>query len=195
MFRRFLVLGVVIGAIVAAAGVGARGTSAAPLPVSSPGGPYSGIAGIPIQFNGSGSTGINLSFAWNFGDGTVGYGVIVGHTYSVPGVYALSLTVTDVYGFSSTATTSVTVNGAVVTSVAPASCFLTTAGFVCGNGVVVAGSSCLFGTVAFPFCFGPQAVLAAPVFVDPPVVPVVVNTNINCPLPTWNQTCKLLNSK
>src|SRR5512140_3506166 len=67
-------------------------------PVANAGGPYSGGTGLPIQFNGSGSSdpdGNNLTYAWNFGDGGTGTGVSPTHTYAFAGNYIVSLTVTD----------------------------------------------------------------------------------------------------
>ena len=68
-------------------------------PVSNPGGPYSGVTGVPVALNGSASSdpdaGQTLSFAWNFGDGSLGTGATPSHTYTSPGTYIVSLTVTD----------------------------------------------------------------------------------------------------
>jgi len=68
-------------------------------PVANPGGPYSGVTGVPVALNGSGSSdpdaGQTLSFAWNFGDGSLGTGATPSHTYTSPGTYIVSLTVTD----------------------------------------------------------------------------------------------------
>ena len=67
-------------------------------PVANAGGPYSGGTGLPIQFDGSASSdpdGNNLTYAWNFGDGSTGTGVSPTHTYSFAGNYIASLTVTD----------------------------------------------------------------------------------------------------
>ncbi len=49
----------------------------ATLPVSAPGGPYAGVAGAPVAFDGSGSTdprALPLTYAWDFGDGETGSG-------------------------------------------------------------------------------------------------------------------------
>jgi len=66
----------------------------------------------PVLFDGSGSTGVLVSYAWTFGDGTNGTGVRPSHIYSVAGTYNVSLTVTDDRGTQATsATTPVTVLG------------------------------------------------------------------------------------
>ncbi len=78
-------------------------------PSADPNGPYTGTAGVPVQFDGSGSTdpeGAPLSYAWNFGDGTSGSGATPAHSYNAGGLYTVSLTVTDAAGLSNTATTS-----------------------------------------------------------------------------------------
>ena len=49
----------------------------------------------PVQFDGSASTGVLVSYAWTFGDGTAGTGVRPAHIYSVAGTYNVQLTVTD----------------------------------------------------------------------------------------------------
>jgi hypothetical protein len=67
-------------------------------PVCAAGGPYSGSAGEPIQFDGSGSydpDGEISSYAWDFGDGQSGSGVAPTHTYVEDGAYTVTLCVTD----------------------------------------------------------------------------------------------------
>jgi parallel beta-helix repeat protein len=49
------------------------------------------------------------NYTWNFGDGTIGYGVSVGHNYSTAGTYAVILTVTDDDGDKDTTYTTVIV--------------------------------------------------------------------------------------
>ncbi len=65
------------------------------------GGPYSGLEGSPIQFDGSGTTSIcpvGLVYVWNFSDGGIAFGVQPVHTFQGPGTYSGQLTVTDVTG-------------------------------------------------------------------------------------------------
>ena len=67
-------------------------------PVSIPNGPYSGIAGSQILFNGSNSYDIDgyiVNYTWNFGDGSFGYGATCYHTYTNAGNYTVNLTVRD----------------------------------------------------------------------------------------------------
>lgn len=68
-------------------------------PTSHAGGPYTGSIGVPIQFNGSGSTDPNgkpLTYLWYFGDGSQpGTGVNPTHTYSAAGTYEVVLWVNN----------------------------------------------------------------------------------------------------
>jgi uncharacterized protein (TIGR03437 family) len=72
-----------------------------------------GIAPVSIDFDGTGSTdpaGSSLTFTWLFSDGsTAGTGPKVSRAFANPGVYPVSLTVTNASGKSSTAATTVTV--------------------------------------------------------------------------------------
>ncbi len=78
-------------------------TITAPLPVNHPpvanaGGPYNGIAGQAVAFNGSSSTdsdGNLLTYVWNFGDQTSGTGSTPAHAYSTAGTFHVTLTVSD----------------------------------------------------------------------------------------------------
>jgi hypothetical protein len=108
MLRRWLVLGAFLLALMGFGTAVPRAGAAAP-PIANADGPYVGVAGVPIQFTGVGSSGANLSFFWNFGDGTTGTGVTVRHTYAMPGVYTVTLTVQDGVGQTSIATTTATV--------------------------------------------------------------------------------------
>ncbi|HEX7078529.1 MAG TPA: PKD domain-containing protein [Candidatus Eisenbacteria bacterium] len=67
-------------------------------PVAIPGGPYAGVAGQDILFDGSRSydaDGHEIGYAWRFGDGTAGTGAQVRHKYGAGGVYTVTLTVSD----------------------------------------------------------------------------------------------------
>jgi hypothetical protein len=67
-------------------------------PVSHPGGPYAGVARIPLELDGSGSSdpdGDALRYAWDFGDGKTGSGAKPQHTYDAAGDYRVKLTVSD----------------------------------------------------------------------------------------------------
>ena len=58
------------------------------VPTARPGGPYTGLRGVAVAFNGGTSSdpdGDPLTYAWTFGDGTTGTGQIPTHAYSTPG--------------------------------------------------------------------------------------------------------------
>lgn len=81
-------------------------------PVADPDGPYSGIIGVPLTFDGSGSydtDGTIVSYDWDFGDSGTGAGVTPTHTYASAGVYTVTLTVTDDAGATDTATSTATI--------------------------------------------------------------------------------------
>ena len=96
----------------AAAGVTAR-----------PGGPYTGIEGATISFDGSTSSGSGLTYDWDFGDGTThGTGATPTHVYVDNKKYNVRLVVTDASGRSSKqAQTTATIANAkpVVAALAP----------------------------------------------------------------------------
>lgn len=84
-------------------------------PIASAGGPYSGVMGVAVSFDGSGSTDPDgdalQGFAWDFGDGTTGAGIDPAHVYDAAGSYTVALVVTDVNGVASapaTTTASIT---------------------------------------------------------------------------------------
>jgi PKD repeat protein len=70
-------------------------------------GPASGLVGETLNFDGSGShddDGSIVSYIWDFGDGSIGSGANVSHSYNVAGGYQVTLTVTDDGGLSDSAT-------------------------------------------------------------------------------------------
>jgi chitodextrinase len=79
-------------------------------PVCDAGGPYYGIAGTAVLFDGSRSIAPVpcipiVHYTWSFGDGATGVGPQPTHTYSAPTWYDVVLTITDADGASSTCTT------------------------------------------------------------------------------------------
>lgn len=73
-------------------------------PIADANGPYSGDAGVPIEFDGSGSgdDGEIVSYEWDFGDGETGTGETTFHIYATAGNYEVTLTVTDDGGLTDT---------------------------------------------------------------------------------------------
>ena len=72
------------------------------------GGPYTGIAGVPVSFDGSQSydpDATPIELAWSFGDGAVALGPAPTHTYSWGGLYTVRLVVSDGYLAGGTFTT------------------------------------------------------------------------------------------
>jgi len=67
-------------------------------PSAAAGGPYSGVDGDMVTFDGSASSdpeSAALSYSWDFGDNSFGSGVSPVHSYSAPGTYTASLMVND----------------------------------------------------------------------------------------------------
>ncbi len=74
--------------------VGNGGTA----PTANPGGPYLGAVNTAIAFDGSLSSDPEndpLTYAWDFGDNLTDTGSMPTHTYTVPGLYNVCLTVND----------------------------------------------------------------------------------------------------
>jgi PKD repeat protein len=84
-------------------------------PVAEANGPYSGAVGARILFSSAGSMdpdGTIVSYLWNFGDGTpTSSQPNPRHSYSAPGTYTATLTVTDNNGATGTDTAQVTIGG------------------------------------------------------------------------------------
>ncbi len=77
-------------------------------PTADAGGPYNGVTGESVSFNGAGSRDPDedvLAYTWAFGDGTMGDGVSPIHTYAAAGTYEVVLTVSDGEFVSEAATT------------------------------------------------------------------------------------------
>ena len=93
----FLILSLIILSLIITIGFAQPKKNEAP--IADAGGPYYGIEGVPINFDGSGSfdpDGDTLSYFWIFGDGTtMGAGQAVNHTYSQEGNYSVTLSVSD----------------------------------------------------------------------------------------------------
>jgi PKD repeat protein len=64
--------------------------------------------GSPTTLIATAAAGTNISYTWNFGDGHLGNGAVVSHTYSSVGTYDAIVTATNTVG-ELTATTSVTI--------------------------------------------------------------------------------------
>src|SRR5439155_9384327 len=62
-------------------------------PTANADGPYSGVVGIPVTFDGTGSMdadGDPLTYAWNFGEGGTGSGPTPTHAYADTGLLVVS---------------------------------------------------------------------------------------------------------
>lgn len=85
-------------------------------PVADPNGPYAGLVGEPITFDGTGSFdpdgGEIVSYAWDFGDGNTGTGPTPTHTYAEAGTYDVTLEVTDDEDTTGTEVTTATIGTA-----------------------------------------------------------------------------------
>ena len=95
------------------------------LPTANANGPYTGAAGVPIQFSGTGSDpdGDPVTFNWDFGDGGRASGAAPTHTYTTSATFTVTLTVADSFGAFSTSQTTATVTtaGPEIIAVSPGS--------------------------------------------------------------------------
>ncbi len=75
--------------------------------------PFSGAPPLEVNFDGSGSfiaDGNIVEYEWDFGEGETASGEKVSHTFTIPGLYPVTLTVTDNKGQIATTHTTVNVN-------------------------------------------------------------------------------------
>ncbi|MBN1618225.1 PKD domain-containing protein, partial [Candidatus Dojkabacteria bacterium] len=92
------------------------------VPIADAGGPYNGIEGITISFDGSNSSdsdGTIVSYLWDFGDGQTSTDQNPTHIYVQNGTYPVALTVTDDDSATDTGITS-----AVIADVKPLASFI-----------------------------------------------------------------------
>ncbi|MCX6929182.1 MAG: PKD domain-containing protein, partial [Verrucomicrobia bacterium] len=91
--------------------------------------PTNGTAALTVNFDGSSShddDGTVLSYDWSFGDGSSASGAdTVSHTYTFPGTYLATLTVTDDDAFTANATSLITVHARTNNALAPIALFVT----------------------------------------------------------------------
>jgi PKD repeat protein len=90
-------------------------TSAPVPPSADAGGPYSGVVGTAISFDGTASSdadGTIAAYAWDFGDGGVADGPTPTYSYSVDGTFTVTLTVTDNDGLTGIDSATATINPA-----------------------------------------------------------------------------------
>jgi hypothetical protein len=180
--RKVALLAFAVAAIAALGlGFGARSASAAG-PQAHPGGPYSALVGSAIQFDGTASSGVGLSYFWSFGDGTSAVGARPVKAYAASNVYTVTLTVTDVTGAQSVASTTATIFGS--RTVIPSGCFISGIGTVfCGQAVSNVVPGCVLtvsgwicpGSVAFPGVISPGVIVSSPLF------PAAVGPNCSNP--------------
>lgn len=82
--------------------------------------PYLGLAPLAVDFDATRTQpAANAVYLWNFGDGSSGFGPQTSHTYTAPGTYTATLSVTDQTGGQGESTFTVTVAAAPFDPAAP----------------------------------------------------------------------------
>ncbi len=81
--------------------------------------PTSGERPLPVDFNASSSTGNIISYEWLFGDGDIGSGSNVSHTFSSAGDYNVTLKVTDNDGAIDQETITISVTNPITSNTPP----------------------------------------------------------------------------
>ncbi len=128
-------------------------------PVASFTGATTGVEGSAVTFNGSASTdpdllvsgfGETLTYAWDFGDGTVASEVSPTKTFADNGTYSVTLTVTDKFGWPKSVSRSI-----VISNVAPIALLLarTATTVAVGQSVTFGASGTDAGTKDAPWTF------------------------------------------
>lgn len=84
-------------------------------PVAEAGGPYQGVEGTALSFDGTGTSdpdGDPVTLSWTFGDGGTGNGETPSHAYADDGVFPVTLTAVDPENESGVSTTTATIANA-----------------------------------------------------------------------------------
>ena len=140
---------------ISAGGDPAWGAGPNAAPTADAGGPYNGLEGNAVTFNGAASSdpnGDSLTYDWDFGDGTTGTGVAPSHTYADNGTYTATLRVSDGKGGSAAQSTAVT-----IANVAP-----TVTGFALSSSSVVIAAGSASVTVSSVSFSDPAGAVDAP---------------------------------
>ncbi|NOX43180.1 MAG: PKD domain-containing protein, partial [Gammaproteobacteria bacterium] len=92
-------------------------------PVADAGGPYTGVVGTAVLFDGSGSMdpdGTIAMYQWDFGDSITGAVMNPTHTFTAAGTFTITLTVTDNDGMTGSSTTTAVIDPAPAPPTPPA---------------------------------------------------------------------------
>jgi PKD repeat protein len=163
--KRSTITRALVGLALLAVALGAAAFQAksadAQVPFVTAGGPYAGTAGYPVQFSAASNIGPVSSVYWSFGDGSSDRGFTVLKTYVAPGVYPVSVTVTNIYGQSFTASTTATIGGAAVVT-APACRYVVSATTPTWVDLTGNGSTALLGGTSTLVCSPTSTTVVVP---------------------------------